>query len=37
MKAFIIRIEHNGHGFIDSDSARLIFTGVLHQYVLIEP
>jgi hypothetical protein len=33
----IIKIEHNGQGFVNSDCATLILTGVLHHYILLHP
>jgi hypothetical protein len=34
---YIIKIEHHGQGFIDSECARLFMTGLLHHYVIIYP
>jgi hypothetical protein len=33
----LIKIRHYGLPFANSDCARLIFTGVLHHYVLLTP
>ncbi len=34
---YIIKIEHHGQGFISNEHAKLLFTGLLHHYVVIYP
>ncbi len=34
---YIIKIEHHGCGFIDSQCAKLLVAGFRHHYVIIYP
>jgi hypothetical protein len=34
---YIVKIKHDGQGFVNSDCARLLMTGWLYHYVVICP
>lgn len=34
-KAQIIKVEHHGHAFINSEHARLLCTGMYHHWILL--